>query len=242
MDEEWVFKFNRKKQIEGEPVTLDEAEEYLLAKLNESGGDRQKARSELVIFYGNTGRDADAMRYAEEYLAECDDPGDKAEMCFRQGQLMEHVMDWESAIRFYSKALEIGSRADIDRYFIHNDIGFALNQLERYAEAELHLREAIRLDETRPNAFKNLGLSLEGQGKFGEAALCYITATRANASDPRALKHLEELAKRHKEAYADVPDLDYQIFKCREAVEYALSQQPPSPFRTQKKGGQGRPN
>jgi len=47
MDEEWVFKFSKKKQIEGEPVTLDEAEEYLLAKLDEPGRDRQKARSEM---------------------------------------------------------------------------------------------------------------------------------------------------------------------------------------------------
>lgn len=75
MDEEWVFRFNKKKQVEGKPVTLDEAEKHLLAKLNAPGGDRQKARSELVIFYGNIGRDADAMRYAEEYLAECDDLG-----------------------------------------------------------------------------------------------------------------------------------------------------------------------
>jgi tetratricopeptide (TPR) repeat protein len=136
----------------------------------------------------------------------------------------------------------VPSRADIERYYLHNNIGFALNQLERYAEAELHLREAVRLDADRPNAFKNMGLSLEGQGKFGEAALCYIAATRADASDPRALKHLEELAKRHKEAYADVADLDYQLFKCREAVEYALSQQPQSRFISSKKGGQGKPN
>jgi len=47
MDEEWVFKFSKKKQVEGEPVTLEEAEEYLLAKLDEPGGDLQKARSEM---------------------------------------------------------------------------------------------------------------------------------------------------------------------------------------------------
>lgn len=242
MDEEWIFGFSKKKQLEGEPLTLAEADEYLLGKLSEPGGDRQKARSELVMFFGQTGREAEAMRYAEEYLAECDDPGDQAEMRFRQGQLMEHIKDWEAAIGFYLKALETGSRADVDRYYLHNNIGFALNQLERYAEAELHLREAVKLDADRPNAIKNLGLSLEGQGKFGEAALCFITATRVDASDPRALKHLEELARRHKEAYAVVPDLDYQLFKCREAVEYALSQQPPSPFIFPKDGGQGKPN
>jgi tetratricopeptide (TPR) repeat protein len=105
-----------------------------------------------------------------------------------------------------------------------------MNQLERYSDAEKDLREAIRLDPSRANAFKNLGLSLEGQGRFGDAARSFISAVRADASDPRALKHLEELAGQHKEAYADIPDLDYQVFKCREAVEYVASKQPPPPY------------
>jgi hypothetical protein len=34
------------------------------------------------------------------------------------------------------------------------------------------------------------------------------------------LKHLEELAEQHAEVYADIPDLNHQITRCREVVEY----------------------
>jgi len=230
MDDKWIFSFRKRPPIEGEPITLDEAEKFLLAKLNDPDGNPHGARLELVRFYGSTGRMADAMRYAEEYLAGSTDIKEKAEMYFHQGQMMEGVKDWESALLFYKKALELGSQVEINRYFLHNNIGYSLNRLERYCEAEPHLREAIRLDPSRANAFKNLGLSLEGQGKYGDAARSFIEAVRADASDPRALKHLEELAGQHKEAYADIPDLDYQISKCREAVVYVASKRPAPPF------------
>jgi tetratricopeptide (TPR) repeat protein len=231
MDDKWLFKFRRQQRIEGKPMTFEEAEEYLLSKLNDPSGDPHHARLELVQFYGTTDRVADAMSYAEDYLTECTDLKEKAEIHFHQGQMMERVRDWESALLYYKKALELSSQAEIDRYFLHNNIGYSLNQLKRHCEAEPHLREAIRLDPSRANAFKNLGLSLEGQGQFAEAARNFIAAVRANASDPRALRHLEELAGRHKEVNNEIADLDYQIFKCREAVEYAASQKPPSPFR-----------
>jgi tetratricopeptide (TPR) repeat protein len=220
MDDKWPFKFRQRPPIEGKPVTLEEAEEFLLAKLNDPAWNPHHAKLELVIFYGSTNRVTDAMRHADEYLAESTDLEEKAGMYFYQGQLMEHIRDWESAIRFYSKALEFRSQDEINRYFIHNNIGFSLNQLKRYSEAEKYLREAIALDPSRANAFKNLGLSLEGQSRFGDAARSFMAAVQADASDPRALKHLEELAERHTELYVDIPDLSHQITRCREVVEY----------------------
>jgi tetratricopeptide (TPR) repeat protein len=220
MDEKWLFKFRQHPPIEGKPVTLDEAEDYLLSKLNDPNENRQRALLELVRFYRSTGRVADAMPYAEEYLAGSNDPEEKAEMNIHLGQAMERVRDWESAIRFYKKALELEPKSELYRYLIQNNIGYSLNQLKRYSEAEKYLREAIALDPSRANSFKNLGLSLEGQGRFGDAARSFMAAVQADASDPRALKHLEELAEQHSEVYADIPDLSHQITRCREVVEY----------------------
>ncbi len=231
MDKKWIFGFRRRRRIEGEPMLFEEAEQYLLKKLSDPNGDPHEAKLELVRFYCDFGHEAEAMRYAEEYLAESTDPVEIAMMVFHQGQIMEHLKDWDSAIRFYARALELSSHLEIDRYFFHNNIGYSLNQVKRYAEAEPYLREAIRLDPSRANAFKNLGLSLQGQRKLTDAAWSFIAAVRADAADSRALKHLEELAEQHKELYADIPDLEFQISKCQEAVEYARSQQPPPPFR-----------
>jgi tetratricopeptide (TPR) repeat protein len=221
MEDKWTFNFRRHPHIEGKMMTADEAEKHLLARLNDPNEDQQSARLELVRFYRSTCRVVDAMFYAEEYLSKTTDLEKKAEAYFHLGQAMEHVKDWESAFRFYTKALEFEPRTKFYWYFIHNNIGFCLNQLKRYSDAEKYLREAITIDSSRANAHKNLGLSLEGQGRFVEAAQSFIGAVRADASDPRALKHLEELAGQHKELYDAVPDLSYQIQCCRQAVEQA---------------------
>ena len=106
-------------------------------------------------------------------------------------------------------------------YFVYNNIGFSLIQLQRYIEAENCLRKAIELDSSRANGFKNLGLSLEGQGRFSEAAWNYVAAVKANASDPRALAHLEELIACHKEIFGEMANLSYHFNLCRQAVAFA---------------------
>jgi tetratricopeptide (TPR) repeat protein len=230
MADKWIFNFRIRPPIEGEPMTLKEAERYLLARLNDPALDPQEVRLELVRFYGSTGSEAEAMRYADEYLGASGDMAEKARVLFHQGQMMEHLKDWETSLWFYKKALELGTPAGIDLYFVLNNIGFCMNQLGRHVEAEPYLLEAIRLDPSRANAFKNLGLSFQGQGRYVDAALRFIEAVRADAADPRALSHLEDLVVHNKEVYRDIPDLDYQIFKCREAVEYASSNQPARSF------------
>lgn len=205
-------------------MTENKTEEALLAMLEDPNQNQQSARWELVQLYRSAGRIVDAMYHAEEYLAGARNSDEKAGMYFYLGQAMEHVKDWESAFRFYTKALEQEPGDKLIWYFIHNNIGFSLNQLERYSDAEKYLLDAIAIDAGRANAFKNLGLSLEGQRRFVEAAQSFIAAVEANAADPRALRHLEELSRRHKEVYLDMADLDEQITKCREVVEYAAKQ------------------
>ena len=51
--------------------------------------------------------------------------------------------------------------------------------------------------------------------------MCYIKAVQTNAADPRALKHLEELAEKQPTVTVDVPDFDEQLKACRMAVQKA---------------------
>jgi len=105
--------------------------------------------------------------------------------------------------------------------FIQNNLGYCLNHFGRFAEAEPYLRRAIEIEPRRHNAYKNLGISFEGQGDHAGAASCYIKAVQANASDARALKHLEELAEKHPTVTVDVPEFDAQLAACRLAVHQA---------------------
>ena len=53
----------------------------------------------------------------------------------------------------------------------HNDLGFALYNLGRVAEAEVSYRLAMKSDSGFAQAYNNLGVLLTGQGRFAEAAL-----------------------------------------------------------------------
>jgi hypothetical protein len=76
------------------------------------------------------------------------------------------------------------------------------------------------VDASRPNAHKNLGIALAGQGAYREAAKCFVTATQANATDSRAFRLLEDLVKQHPELEFEFGD---ELEACRQAVEMAAS-------------------
>ncbi len=220
VDDKWRFSFRRHHPVKAETIFAEEVEKHLLARLNDPTEDHQRVRLELIRLYRSMARAVDALAVARDYLVETADTEARAECYYHLGQTMERISDWESAIRWYTRAMELRPRSRLYWYMIHNNIGFSLNQQGRFTDAEKYLHEAIAIENTRANAFKNLGLSLEGQGRYAEAARSFIAAVRADASDPRALRHLMELADRHTEVYAAIPDLEYQIAKCRKAVEY----------------------
>jgi tetratricopeptide (TPR) repeat protein len=103
-------------------------------------------------------------------------------------------------------------------YFINNNLGFCLIALDRFAEAENYCRKAIETDPNRPNAYKNLGAALSGQGQYRDAAQCFIAATQLNAADDRAYLLLRELLREH-------PELEFEFETaaacCQKAVEAA---------------------
>ena len=200
--------------------SYEEAETILLAKLNDPCEDHQRVRLGLNRLHRSCTRVVDALATTADYLAETSDLKARAEVYFHLGQMMERIHDWESARRWYTNALELEPRSRFYWYFLHNNLGFCLYKVKRFADAENYLHEAIGIDDTRANAFKNLGLIREGEGRYVEAAQSYVAAVRAEASDPRALRHLVELPDRHKEVFDGIPDLEYQIGKCREAVGY----------------------
>ena len=131
---------------------------------------------------------------------------------------MEGLENYKAAIYFYSQAFSLEPEDTLTWYLINNNLGYCLNQFGRFAEAEGYCRSAIKIDPERHNAYKNMGVSLAGQGQCAEAARNYIKAIRANAADPRALKLLEQLFAEHPEIAGEVPDIDAQIQKCQEAV------------------------
>lgn len=203
---------------EGRPVTGAEYEAFIKERIEASGGKDLHALHQLAGIYSRTGR----LELAEECVVQLLElnktPGDAAVHLLQLGQIAEMVGDYELAASHYRRGLEAGPILTQARYFLRNNLGYSLNRLRRYVEAESLLREAIEIDPELPNAYKNLGLCMWGLKRPTEAALCFINATRVNAADARALRHLEKLYELRPEVADTIPNFDALLGACRAAV------------------------
>ena len=187
-------------------------EEQLLAMLEDAEANHQVARWELMNHYRRIGEPLVAAQYAMEFLDHAANPEAIAVGYLKLGQIMEQIEDFESAVRFYAQGLQAEPSEKEVWYWLHNNTGYSLNQLGRHEDAEWYCGEAIRIDSRRHNAYKNLGVALEGQRCYVEAAKCYIIAVKLGALDPRALGHLENLVCGHEdEITLEIPDLQEEL-------------------------------
>jgi tetratricopeptide (TPR) repeat protein len=214
----WEFKFSLPEPAGGRVVELsrEEAELFLLNKLREAKDDPKDALWQLARFYNHTKQHELALDYLRQVMALEVDTDSKAASVLAMGQTMEQANDYEAAVRFYREAFALEPVHTRTWYFINNNLGYSLNTLGKFDEGEHFCRAAITIDGQRPNAFKNLGIALRGRGEWAEAAQCFIKATRADASDPRAMKLLEALLVQHPELGL-AGELEY----CQQAVGVA---------------------
>ena len=219
MSEDETFNFTLPKPPPGRRVTAEEAEKLLLEQLKESGDGNEEALWNLAEFYSRTGRQQKAIKYVERLIAGTDDPESQASYYLNLGQLMEQLQEYQVAITYYSHAFSLEPINNPTWYLINNNLGYCLNHFNNFSDAEGYCRNAIKIDPERHNAYKNLGIALEGQGKYPEAAESYLKAVKANAGDPRAFGLLEKLVMEHPEIEEHIPDIFDRVKRCQEAVQ-----------------------
>ena len=98
-----------------------------------------------------------------------------------------------------------------------NNLGYCLNVLEQFEEGERLCRTATTVNPRRANAWKNLGISLAGQGRLSEAFDAWAQATRVDSTDTRAATLLEYLVEDHP-ALLQRPGARAELERCRSAV------------------------
>jgi len=140
-------------------------------------------------------------------LALAPDDGMRAFCLLEIGKAHEGKPDFRAAADAYRQGLALPPEQTPTWYFLNNNLGFCLNQLGRFAEAEPFCRAAIAFQPYMYNAHKNLGVSLQGQGRLVEAAHSLLEAARRSGSDPRALGHLEDLLAQHPEVGREHPEI-----------------------------------
>jgi tetratricopeptide (TPR) repeat protein len=186
---------------------------------------RTENREEIVaMLWGLAGECADAghnvaFAYFDKILALVDAPGAKAECLLAMGQAWERSGDHKAALETYSRAFEMPQEPDNVWYFLHNNLGYCLNLESRYQEAEAHCRAAIKIDPYRHNGHKNLGVALQGLGRYCDAAKSFIVAVIACPEDGRALGHLEDLVAAHRGILEQEPKLLEQLRECYQVAE-----------------------
>lgn len=208
-----------RQQLTVDSDALKHAEASLLQELTDGTRERRLILWDLVDFYIKNKRCDSALSYLDELMAHYTNPGGKAFLLMRRGFEMETVEDFESAFLCYQKVFAVDTNDLHNQYFMNNNSGYCLNMLGRFKEAELFCRNAIKIEPSLfHNAYKNLGLSLQGQGHYEEAAECYVKATQLCPRDQRALKHLEDLVQAHTENMPDMDNLYEQLDNCRQIV------------------------
>lgn len=141
-----------------------------------------------------------------------------AKRCLFLGLLMDQRENYEAAAAAYSEALQTTPSRNDTWYSIYSNLGHALSRCGRHREAESYCRAAFDMDPGRPNAVRNLGLALQGQGRLGEAARAFLQAVTLCPDDLRAYVHLEDLLYSHEEVAADMPGIVARVGKCKEQL------------------------
>jgi tetratricopeptide (TPR) repeat protein len=173
---------------------------------------------ELAFFYQDTGQQPKAFA-SLELLASLHSREVRAKALLSLGQLSEQLDEYARAAEYYERGLAEESAKDEVGYFLNNNLGYSLNKQGFHERAATHCRTAIAVDPERHNAHKNLGIALEAQQHYPEAANAYRKAAERCTRDSRARMHLEQLAKAHPDLHTTLPDLPKTLEALRKAEE-----------------------
>ena len=200
----------------GEFIALEDVDRMCayIASVYDSAEKMRKLIGSLAMECVSHGMHAAACGYLGKWLALLEVARPKADCLLKMGQMMEQAGDFEKALGHYTEAFDFPQGENDTWYFLNNNRAYCLNMLRRHGEAEGFCRAAIEIEPRRCNAWKNLGVSLQGQGRLAEAALSYCEATERGPSDPRAFRLLEDLLMAHSELIEQNPVIKERYGKC----------------------------
>ena len=182
-------------------------EKMLLERLKNSKTEEDYFRWMLFVvgFYRGISKAEEATTLLKDFIKQSHNDEQKAHCQLALGQMATDENCLETALKHFQAALVFQPKKKKVAYVIHNNIGYCLNTLGRYTEGEKHCRFAIEINWARASGYRNLGVSLQGQGNPIAAAWALVEAVKAEASDPRARALLEALLAEHPTIVARCP-------------------------------------
>jgi tetratricopeptide (TPR) repeat protein len=184
-----------------------DTEQLLLERLGKSQSEADYFRWLLFVvgFYRGVQK-IEAAKALLERFAETSSNGEQKAYCYLTlGQIATDEQCFEAALGYFDTALRLDPKQKKIVYVLHNNAAYCLNSLDRYTEGERHALIAIEINWTRASGYRNLGISLKGQGKIIEAGWALVEAAKLDTSDERARVLLRTLIEENPELSLHCP-------------------------------------
>lgn len=196
-----------------------DSEKALLAKLKDFQSHYEIIALQLAEEYALSRRQEEASNLVRRLIVLTDDPERKAFYLLTLGRLSEQLGESEVAASYYAEGLATEPQNKNNWYFLHNNLAHCLNERKVFQRAEWLSREAIVIDPHRHHARHTLGVALEGQGKWKDAAEAYVDAVTVAPTEPQPLLRLEHLLRIHPEVVRELPGLHARLEECHRVLE-----------------------
>ena len=189
----------KKLELSEIPDNTPDTEQLLLARLESSTTSEDYFRWMLFVvgFYRGINKIDAAAHLLEAFIKVSKDVEQTAHCYLALGQIATDELRYDAALNHFSAALDLAPQKRKVVYVLHNNIGFCLNSLGRFVEGEKHCRMAIEIDWTRASAYRNLGVSLNGQDNVVGGAWALTEAIKTDDRDNRSRVLLEKLLALH---------------------------------------------
>lgn len=203
-------------------VPGQDTETLLLERLKNSTTEEDYFRWMLFVvgYYRSVKKIDSAVALLQDFLKKKGADNEKNAHCqLALGQIATDEQRLDAALAHFQAALVCEPRRKKIAYVIHNNIGYCLNRLGRFIEAEPHCRTAIEIHWKRASGYRNLGVSLEGQGKLAGAAWALVEAVKLEVSDERARALLEKFIAEHPAMVVQCPWIAQGLYPDLSTVE-----------------------
>jgi tetratricopeptide (TPR) repeat protein len=203
--------FEKKMPSAQVPAHEQDTESLLLERLKDSRSESDYFRWLLFVvgFYRGIHKVEAARALLRQFIERSKADEQLAHCHLTLGQIATDEQQFEAALNHFKTALAFNPKQKQIAYVLYNNTAYCLNALRLYSEGEHYCQLAIEINWTRASAYRNLGVSLEGQGKITEAAWALVEAAKADVADERARILLRKLIE-------DNPDV---LLRCPWTIE-----------------------
>lgn len=205
----------------GFPVPKQETERLLIERLQNSKSEEDYFRWLLfvVAFYRGIQKADPAKALVNLFLETSNDSDHKAHCHLALGQMATDENCLDTALDHFSSALRYEPKKPKVAYVLHNNMGYCLNHLGRFREAEGHCHAAVGIDSRRASAYRNLGISLEGQGDVVGAAWAWVESIKVDGADDRARDLLKKLIAMQPSLIVHCPWIEDGLISSSRSIE-----------------------